>query len=148
MSRAIKSYRRSFAGDVVEPVDVRNPAALVKTSTYIFDQILDADRRGPDPRFDDDNGQPRAPTLLEVQKFCWNRLRSVVKDWTAQNYGDGARNDAWVQETMERIVRCSLMFNYECCTYPEEFIPVLHMNEEQISSQMKMLVELYDDARR
>ena len=60
---------------------------------------------GPDPRFLDDDGAPRPPSLREIQEFVWNRLRGVARDFTSQNYRATGRNDAWVQEAHERMVR-------------------------------------------
>lgn len=147
---AVKEYKRSAAGDVYPASWLRPPQILVNVVNYLTSNILDADKKGPDPRFltEPPDVQARAPTLLEIQSFCWDRFRSVVKDFLGQNYRTGGRNDAWAQETLERIVRAHVLFNYECWAQPVEFAPLAHSNEEQLNAHLKTLLELYDDARR
>jgi hypothetical protein len=144
---AVKVFKRSSAGDTgqMEPANVRPPAVLRATVDYLFAEVLDADARGPDPRFLTDDGAPRPPSGREIWEFLWNRLRAVARDFTSQNYRGSGRNDALVLETHERMVRCLALFSYELVGDPS-FLWAL--NEERLNAFLKTLMELYDDARR
>jgi hypothetical protein len=145
---AVKKHRRSAAGDdATVPEEVRPPPVLVRTLDYLIHTILDADAGGPDPRFVDEGGRPRPPSVLEVQAFLWDRMRAVCKDWKSQNYREGGRNDAWAIESLERITRAHIILNYECLSDPVGFKPLKTQNEEQLNAHLKQLLELYDDAR-
>lgn len=99
---------------------------------------------GPDPRFRDDGGPARPPTVLEIQEFLWNRMRAVARDLTLQNYGAAARNDALAIETNERMVRASALFSQELV---EEPMFRWTLNEERMNAYLKTLMDLYNDAR-
>lgn len=86
-ARAIKKYGRSSAGkEAPLPSDVRTPAALVKTTDYIIEEIL------------------MKKPLADTHTFVWNRTRAIRNDFTLQNY----RGPEAV-ETHERIARIHLL---------------------------------------
>ena len=115
---------------------------LRQTLSYLFDRILTLSQKGKDPRFRT-GGRPRAPTDSEIQTFLWNRTRAIRADIALQRYGPAARNDAVVIETLERIARQHIMFNYVCCE-DRSFNGAINM--EQFNNCLKLLLELYQDA--
>lgn len=117
-----------------------SPCAPLLQVTHLLDEILDTDapvlgtgQPRLDPRFVDEATGATAPTLLDIQSYLWDRLRSVCKDLKSQNYRDGGRNDAWAQETLERIVRVHVLFNYECTAHASWLSGAAwQQNEEQV----------------
>lgn len=144
---AVTHFKRSAAGDVVIVEDLRPPRVLARTLEHIFSAIIDADKRGVDPRFTNDADEPRTPTLLEILSFASDRCRAISRDIISQNYRARGRNDALVMEMFERMIRLQIIFNYECAGTLKEWHAQENANEVRITSFLKSLLELYDDAR-
>ncbi|KAI7858689.1 SAC3/GANP/Nin1/mts3/eIF-3 p25 family-domain-containing protein [Circinella umbellata] len=124
-AKAVKRYRRSAAGNEQPlPSDVRPPPVLMKTLSYLFDNVM---MENP---------------LITSHGFLWDRTRSIRQDFTLQNI-----RDINAVEVHERIARFHILSLHELCEYDEEKFSQ-QQEMEQLGKVLISLNEFYDDLRQ
>ncbi|XPS99090.1 actin cytoskeleton and mitosis protein [Ascochyta lentis] len=127
-SRMVKAFTRSSAGaDVELVIDIRNPAACLKTVNYLFKRL---DNEGFD----------------YLHAWIWDRTRSVRKDLRTQVVEK--RNDIQTLLTcLEASARFYLLSMHQMARSEKE--DYSHQQDmEQFNQTLTTLRERYDDNRR
>ncbi|KZM19360.1 actin cytoskeleton and mitosis protein [Ascochyta rabiei] len=127
-SRMVKAFTRSSAGaDVELVIDIRNPAACLKTVNYLFKRL---DNEGFD----------------HLHAWIWDRTRSVRKDLRTQVVEK--RNDIQTLLTcLEASARFYLLSMHQMAQSEKE--DYSHQQDmEQFNQTLTTLRERYDDNRR
>lgn len=120
---AVKKYARPAAGTAPDPEDIRPPAVLKRTMSYLIDVIVDRE------------DQP----YTEVYSFLRDRTRSIRQDMIFQH---AVTLDSI--ELTEMIARFHIFSEHRLCEEgPSEFDAKL--NREQLHKCLITLRELYDD---
>ncbi|XP_044217930.1 SAC3 domain-containing protein 1 isoform X2 [Thunnus albacares] len=100
--RAVKEYSRPAAGkDATNPTDLRPPDVLLKTVSYLIDDIA---------------ASPRLHPWTEVYSFVFDRLRSVKQDMIIQRENLSWLLDCYASETrphpnQEEFQALGLLYN-------------------------------------
>jgi hypothetical protein len=141
---AVKRFRRSAADYKLDvPAWVRPPDVLEVVCGYLEEWVMERDRQGPDPRFQ----QMDHPPSLDVYQFIWDRTRMVRKDFILQNYvGTGGKCDARAVRCHERIARWHAMCEHQLSHIPEFVNAQSQQNVQEFGQAMKTLNMYYDDS--
>lgn len=129
----VKRFRRSAAGyDEQLPSDIRTPATLKMTLDYLFDEVVG-----------------KAESFAAVQKFVWDRTRSIRNDFSIQQVTE-EKDVALAVECFERIARFHIislhqLSNPEALAGQEYFDA--HQEREQLNNTLLSLMYYYDDHR-
>ncbi|KAJ2372244.1 actin cytoskeleton and mitosis protein, partial [Coemansia sp. RSA 2603] len=122
--KTVKTFHRSAAGNEEPlPEDLRTPDTLVRTVSYLIDQVIGKD-----------------PSMKSCHGFVRDRTRSVRQDFTIQNI-----RDARTVLACEQIARFHIASLHVLCGHPgfEE-----QQDMEQLRNTLKTLIELYADMRK
>jgi SAC3/GANP family len=143
----VKRFRRSAADFKLDvPEWVRPPDVLERVCGYLEEWIMERDRQGPDPRYDQQN-QTRTPLPLDVYQFIWDRTRMVRKDFTLQNYvgGKSGHCDARAVRCHERMARWHCLCEHQLSHIPEFQSQQSQQNLQELGQTLKSLNQYYDD---
>lgn len=131
--RMVKRFRRSAAGyDEQLPSDIRTPATLKMTLDYLFDEVIG-----------------KAENFAAVQKFVWDRTRSIRNDFSIQQVTE-ERDVAIAVECFERIARFHILSLHHL-SKPAALVGGdyfdAHQEREQLNNTLLSLMYYYDDNR-
>lgn len=131
--RMVKRFRRSAAGyDEQLPSDIRTPATLKATLDYLFDEVIG-----------------RAENLATIQKFVWDRTRSIRNDFSIQQVTE-KEDVASAVECFERIARFHILSLHQlsnpAASVGGDYFDA-HQEREQLNNTLLSLMYYYDDNR-
>ena len=140
---AVKRFRRSAADFKLDiPELVRPPSVLERCVSSLEGGVMERDRQGPDPRFDN-----APPPSLDVYQFIWDRTRMIRKDFILQNYiGTGGRCSAAAVRCHERIARWHALAEHQLAHIDKYVEQQSQQNIQELGQAMKTLNQYYDDA--
>jgi nuclear mRNA export protein SAC3 len=132
--KMIKAFARSAAGqDAPLPMDVRSPAALTRTLSYLFKSVLG----------DDEENLPK------VHHFLWDRTREIRRDFVFQQ---ASINSAELPDQiycLEHITRFHVIALHQMSR--EGVAPADEFSEqqerEQLGKTLLSLMQTYDDCK-
>lgn len=142
----VKRFRRSAADYKLDvPEWVRPADVLENVCGYLEEWVMDRDRQGPDPRFNNN----ATPNPLDVYQFIWDRTRMIRKDFTLQNYvGTGGNCDARAVRCHERIARWHTMCEHQLSHIPDFVTQQSQQNIQELGQALISLNQFYDDTQR
>ncbi|XP_070817962.1 SAC3 domain-containing protein 1 isoform X1 [Chaetodon trifascialis] len=121
--RAVKEYSRPAAGkDSTNPTDLRPPAVLLNTVSYLIDDIA---------------ASPHLHPWTEVYSFVFDRLRSVKQDMIIQRMS-GLNCVA----ILERTVRFLIYASYRLCGEPLRLYDPC-INDTHLQENLSWLLDCY-----
>ena len=129
----IKRFRRSAAGDDEQlPSDIRTPATLDKTLSFLLENIIGGDER-----------------LAAVHKFVWDRTRSIRNDFSIQQVSK-FEDVKHAVACFERIARFHIVSLHQLSS-PQNLLEGenfdAHQEREQLNRTLLSLMYYYDDYR-
>ncbi|XP_044217929.1 SAC3 domain-containing protein 1 isoform X1 [Thunnus albacares] len=126
--RAVKEYSRPAAGkDATNPTDLRPPDVLLKTVSYLIDDIA---------------ASPRLHPWTEVYSFVFDRLRSVKQDMIIQRVSGSD-----CVAILERTVRFLIYASYRLCGEPLRLYDP-RINDTHLQENLSWLLDCYASETR
>ena len=145
---AIMKFQRSSAmTHMDDPSLIRTEAMLDKTADYIWKNIIDIDKNGPDPRFRDSRliTTGPIPTPAYVLGFVFDRTKRIRQELKVQGYADpeGPRS-LRVAHIYEECVRFHILTSHELCEHTDAEGFSAKLNREELNSSFTQLFETYE----
>ncbi|KXS18868.1 hypothetical protein M427DRAFT_177974 [Gonapodya prolifera JEL478] len=120
----VGQFRRSEAGKIILPDEIRTPTALLQTLDHLLCDILVS------------SGRP----LLDVHKFLDNRMRAISHDLSVQG-----QTGPEAMQLYEIMVRYVILAGHVCREEDEDGDNSPKQNLERLQRFLKSLMEIYDD---